>query len=375
MQPGDRLLLRPAALTIAIFVLLVALAAANGSNDVPKGVATLAGAGVARYRTAIAWGTITTLAGALCSLALAGKLTALFSKGIVSATPTPAFALAVLVGAGAWVALATATKLPVSTTHALIGALIGAGLLLSASSVQFAALGTKVVLPLLASIAVAYVLSLLLSLIPLRVPECVCVEVNPSIPGAIAGANGSMAFTTSVGLPVVSVTSGSAQECAAHAGQVNMLAVVNALHWLSSGATSFARGLNDTPKIVAIGAFALVPAGMSTTGVLLTVALAMAVGSLVGGLRVAKRLGEGVVRMSHVEGFKANLTTSVLVGLGATQGLPMSTTHVSTGAIAGAAGRDVARLNRKTLRDFAIAWTVTPIVAALIAVVVYLLAR
>ncbi|MFY9808566.1 MAG: inorganic phosphate transporter, partial [Pseudonocardiaceae bacterium] len=61
--------------------------------------------------------------------------------------------------------------------------------------------------------------------------------------------------------------------------------------------------------------------------------------------------------------------------LGATQGLPMSTTHVSTGAIAGAAGRDVARLNRTTLRDFAIAWTVTPIVAALIAVVVYLLAR
>lgn len=114
---------------------------------------------------------------------------------------------------------------------------------------------------------------------------------------------------------------------------------------------------------------------MSITGVLLTVALAMAVGSLVGGLRVAQRLGEGVVQMSHIEGFKANLTTSVLVGLGATQGLPMSTTHVSTGAIAGAAGRDVARLNRKTLRDFAIAWTVTPIVAAVIAIAVFLLAR
>lgn len=79
--------------------------------------------------------------------------------------------------------------------------------------------------------------------------------------------------------------------------------------------------------------------------------------------------------MSHVEGFKANLTISVLVGLGATQGLPMSTTHVSTGAIAGAAGRELARLNRKTLRDFAIAWTVTPAVAAVVAVIVFLLAR
>ncbi len=361
-------------MTIAIFVLLVALAAANGSNDVAKGVATLAGAGVTRYRTAILWGTVTTLAGALCSLALASKLTALFSKGIVSATPTPAFALAVLVGAGAWVALATATRLPVSTTHALIGALIGAGLLLSAPSVQFAALGTKVALPLLASIAVAYLLSLLLSFIPARMPECVCVEVRPAASEAVPNAEGTMAFT-STGPPAVSVTSGRTQDCPAHASRLRPLSVLNGLHWLSSGATSFARGLNDTPKIVAIGAFALVPAGMPTTGVLLTVALAMAVGSVAGGLRVARRLGEGVVRMSHIEGFKANLTTSVLVGLGATQGLPMSTTHVSTGAIAGAAGREVARLNRKTLRDFAIAWTVTPVVAGVIAVVVFLLAH
>jgi PiT family inorganic phosphate transporter len=56
------------------------------------------------------------------------------------------------------------------------------------------------------------------------------------------------------------------------------------------------------------------------------------------------------------------------VALATATRLPVSTTHVSTGAIAGAAGREVARLNRKTLRDFAIAWTVTPIVAAPIAV-------
>jgi inorganic phosphate transporter, PiT family len=94
----------------------------------------------------------------------------------------------------------------------------------------------------------------------------------------------------------------------------------------------------------------------------------------VGGLRIARRLGEGVVRMSHVEGFKANLSTSLLVGVGANLGLPMSTTHVSTGAIAGSAGRDVGRLNRRTLRDFAIAWTLTPFVAGLVAAGVYLLA-
>ncbi|MEU4293170.1 inorganic phosphate transporter [Kribbella sp. NPDC026596] len=53
------------------------------------------------------------------------------------------------------------------------------------------------------------------------------------------------------------------------------------------------------------------------------------------GGRVARRLGEDVTRLDHVSGLQANLTTAVLVGLGGARGLPMSTTHVSTGAIAG----------------------------------------
>jgi hypothetical protein len=77
--------------TAAILVLALALAAANGANDVPKTVATLAGAGVTRYRTAIAWGTVTTFVGALVSLTFAAELTKLFSKGIFTATPTPEF--------------------------------------------------------------------------------------------------------------------------------------------------------------------------------------------------------------------------------------------------------------------------------------------
>jgi len=80
------------------------------------------------------------------------------------------------------------------------------------------------------------------------------------------------------------------------------------------------------------------------------------------------------VRMDHREGLLANLTTALLVGVGANFGLPMSTTQVSTGAIAGIAGGDTARLNRRTVRDFALAWTVTPLVAALIAGMTYLIA-
>ena len=79
--------------------------------------------------------------------------------------------------------------------------------------------------------------------------------------------------------------------------------------------------------------------------------------------------------MDHVEGFKANLTTATLVGLAANRGLPLSTTQVSSGAIAGTAGAHPSRLNGRTLLDFALAWTVTPLFAALVAAAVFVFLR
>lgn len=361
------------------------MAAANGGNDVPKGVATLAGAGVTRYRTAILWGTAATLAGSLTSLYFAAKLTKLFSKGIVSAAPTPAFALAVLCGAAAWVAVATVARLPVSTTHAIIGALVGAGLLLAPGAVDWSVVAPRVALPLLLSIVLSYVISVLLASLPRRIPECVCVDITPAVQLGFAGSagqggSGAAAFAPSPAprpsMPGLHLETGTVADCRVHAAGTRRIGLnVNGAHWISSGAASFARGLNDTPKIVAVAAFALVPAGMATTEVLLLVAGAMAAGSLVAGIRIARRLGEDVVKLDHVEGFKASVTTAVLVGLAANRGLPLSTTHVSTGAISGAAGTGVSRLNGRTLRDFAMAWTVTPVVAAAVAAGVYLIAR
>jgi PiT family inorganic phosphate transporter len=364
--------------TVVIFLLLAGLAAANGSNDVPKGVATLGGAGVVRYRTAILWGTCATLVGALCSLILAERMTALFSKGIVTAPATDRFAFAVLVGTAAWVALATVARLPVSTTHALVGSLLGAGLLLGGSNVHFGVLRSKVVLPLLASIVAAYALSALLGFaarrMPIAAPRCTCASSGAPPRPVAPGVDDSVLATAHRSTPRVHTDTQG--ECAIHGkAGTRVPDVVNAAHWLSSGAASFARGLNDTPKIVAIGAFALVPAGMTISQVLLVVTLAMAAGSVLGGLRVAHRLGDDVVRMSHVEGLTANLTTALLVGFGAGAGMPMSTTQVSTGAIAGIAGRNVSRLNMRSLRDFLLAWTATPIVAAGIAAISYLFVR
>ncbi|MBB4967464.1 PiT family inorganic phosphate transporter [Saccharothrix violaceirubra] len=294
------------------------------------------------YRVAILWGTAATLVGCVVSLTLATRMTALFSTGIVSVAPTTEFTIAVLVGTTGWVAVATLLRLPVSTTHALVGSLVGAGTMLAADSVRWSALLPKVVQPLLSSVLAAYAVSAALAAL-----------------GRVRRRR--------VDVP------GSARADVARGRVVD--AIVGRAHWATSGLASFARGLNDTPKIVAIGAAALVPAGFATWHILVVVTVAMAVGSLAGGLRIAKRLAEDVVTMSHREGFTANLTTAALVGVGAWAGLPMSTTQVSTGAIAGSAGTAVRRINGKTVRQFAIAWIVTPPFAGTVAALIFLVLR
>ncbi len=123
---------------------------------------------------------------------------------------------------------------------------------------------------------------------------------------------------------------------------------------------------------MAIGIVVLGSRG-STNLLLLAVAGAMFAGSLYAGKRVARVLAENIVRMDHREGLLANVATALLVGLGANLGLPMSTTHVSTGAIAGIAGGNIEGLEWRTVRDLALAWSVTPLVAALIAGGTYLI--
>src|SRR5262245_54710595 len=121
-------------MTFALLVVAVCiLAYANGANDNFKGVATLFGSGTTNYRAALGWGTLTTLLGSLAPLALAtlsGRLLQNFSgAGLVeqSLAGRPEYLTAVACGAGLTVLLATRLGLPVSTTHGLVGALVGAG--------------------------------------------------------------------------------------------------------------------------------------------------------------------------------------------------------------------------------------------------------
>src|SRR5712664_2681516 len=148
-------------LVTLIFLAVCFLAYSNGANDNFKGVASLFGSRTCGYRTAISWATVTTFAGSVAAIFFAQDLLKKFSgKGLVpdALTASPEFLLAVAIGAGATVILATLTGFPVSTTHGLTGALVGAGLVATSGQVNLSVLGKAYVLPVVFSPVIALAL-------------------------------------------------------------------------------------------------------------------------------------------------------------------------------------------------------------------------
>lgn len=358
------------AVTILLFAAILFLAYANGSNDNFKGVATLFGSGVSDYRRALRWATLTTLLGSAAALFLAQGLLAAFSgKGLVPASvlALPAFPVAVGLGAAVTVMLATRLGFPVSTTHALIGALLGAGFLPSAGDVDLGRLWEGMFKPLLASpvLAIAGTLALyplarvLRRRLGLEDNACVCVGREPA-PAPAAGGAALEAY------PAPALSVGEAPACARrYAGRVVGLEVgraVDTLHYMSSGAVSFARGVNDTPKIAAM---LLIAGSLGPHLGVTLVAVLIGIGGLISARRVAETLSHRVTAMSAGQGLIANLVTSTLV-IGASRlGLPVSTTHVSAGALFGI-GAVTGKARWRTITQIVLAWIVTlPLAAAL----------
>ncbi|MFQ6114867.1 MAG: inorganic phosphate transporter, partial [bacterium] len=191
--------------------------------------------------------------------------------------------------------------------------------------------------------------------------------------------NTGAAFGSEEKLEVVNAVVASDSQCGEehpYAFRLN----VDTLHWLSSGAASFARGLNDAPKVVALGISLMIATGNSVGNFnplnFFFVSLGMGLGSYLAGLRVTELLAERVTHMNHSEGFSANLMTAVLVTIAARLGLPVSTTHVSSGAIIGIGLRKGTKgVYWKTVRDMVLAWIVTLPAAGFFAVTAYYILR
>ncbi len=356
-------------MALLILALAGGLAFANGANDNCKGVATLVGFGAVTPRGALLWAAVTTAAGSAVGFLLAHGLLETFRAGSVAggeALP-PVFYAAVLSGAVAWVLFATATGLPVSTTHAITGGLVGAGIWhVGAAQIAWPALGVRFALPLLCgpllSLALVWVAARpLVRLAERWVPRCICVVEQPEVVVLAGGA--------AAAAPRFAVVVDRVENCAVHGALASARggALADTLHWSTAGLVGFARGWNDTPKIAALALVALPPA--SGTGLAFAgLTVAMAAGGLLAGRKVLTTLAHRITAMPLGQSLAASGVSSLLVSLASWQGLPVSTTHVSTGAIVGAGLRlDPSRVRWRTVREIALSWVVTLPAAALVA--------
>ena len=354
------------------------LAYANGANDTFKGVATLFGSRTTDYRKALWWATLTTLAGSCAAVALSGGLVKAFSgKGLVpdALTHDPQFLLSVGVGGAVTVMLATIAGLPISTTHALTGALVGAGLS-AAGAVHASKLGQSFVLPLAVSPLLSFTATgalyplFRLTRRGLGIERQMCLCVDGALPQPVAlQPNGAMALRSSG----MTLSVGQLQACQErYHGRVlgiDAQRILDRLHFFSAGAVSFARGLNDTPKIVAlVVAMQVARAPLSVS--LLAAGLVMAIGGLVNARRVALTMSQRITTMNHGQGFTANLVTALLVLFASRFGLPVSTTHVSCGSLFGL-GAVTGQGSWAAVRSILLAWLVTLPVSAGVAALIY----
>jgi PiT family inorganic phosphate transporter len=310
---------------ILLFLAACFLAYSNGANDNFKGVATLFGSGTTNYRKAITWATVTTFSGAIAAIFLATTLVKNFSgKGLVPDTliQSPEFAISIALGAAITVFLATKIGMPISTTHSLVGALFGSGLVAVGMSFNFTKLGSTFLMPLIVSPLMAAVASFLAYLLLKRIRKLIKFENRK---------------------------------------------VLDTAHFISAGVVSFARGLNDTPKIVGL---LLVINALKIEYGMIAIAVAMAVGGLLNAKKVGEMISKKITPMNSGQGFTANLITGLLVTTASIHGLPVSTTHVSVGSIFGI-GTATKKADIKVIRNILLSWLLTLPIAAICSALVY----
>jgi PiT family inorganic phosphate transporter len=143
--------------------------------------------------------------------------------------------------------------------------------------------------------------------------------------------------------------------------------ILNSAHYLSAGVVSFARGLNDTPKIVGL---LVVINALDIKWGMIAVAVAMAIGGLLNAKKVGEMMSKKITPMNSGQGFTANLITGLLVTTASIHGMPVSTTHVSVGSIFGI-GTVTRKADIKVVRNILLSWLLTLPIAALFSALVY----
>ena len=303
----------------------------SGFHDTANAVATSISTRALSPRLAVLIAAIANLAGAFVTTAVAKTV----GKGIIdSGLATEKTLLAALLGAIAWNLVTWYFGLPSSSTHALIGGLVGAALVQSGSrGVQWHGVWEKVVLPGLASPAIGFAGAFLLIVIIYRV----FFRLSPGV---------------------------------AHRGF--------RLGQLASGTwVAFTHGANDAQKTMGVIALALVTQGNIShfyipTWVKVVAGLTIATGTYAGGWRIIRTLGQRIYKMQPEHGFAAQLAAGSTLYAGTHFGFPISTTHVVTGSVMGAgATRRFSAVRWGVAGNIVGAWLLTLPAAGLVAAALY----
>lgn len=148
---------------------------------------------------------------------------------------------------------------------------------------------------------------------------------------------------------------------------LNLQKLLDFGHFISAGMVSFARGLNDTPKIVAL---LIAIEGLSIQYGMIAVAFGMAIGGLLNARRIAETMGKKITPMSHGQGFAANLVTGFMVIIASRLGVPVSTTHCSVGSLFGI-GLITQKSDKGVVMKILLSWLLTLPAAAILSASAY----
>src|ERR671932_604409 len=318
-------------LLVVVVVVALGFDFTNGFHDTANAIATSVGTRAVTPRVAVLIAAVANLAGAFVTTAVAKNV----AKGLIDANlATQQTLIAALAGAIAWNLLTWWFGLPSSSSHALIGGLVGAALVQSGSKgVLWHGIAHKVVIPALAAPAIAFGAAFCLLLLI----YWVFVWLSPGVANR--------------GFRLGQLASGT---------------------WVA-----FTHGANDAQKTMGVIALALFEAGKIdhfyiTTWVIVAAALAIAAGTYAGGWRIMRTLGQRIFSMEPASGFAAQLSGGTVIYVATHFGFPISTTHAISGSVMGAgATKRFSAVRWGVAGNIVLAWVLTIPAAALVAAALY----
>jgi PiT family inorganic phosphate transporter len=318
---------------LLVVVVIVALGFdfTNGFHDTANAVATSVSTRALSPRLAVSVAAVANLAGAFVTTAVAKTV----GKGIIdTGLANEKTVLAALIGAIAWNLITWWLALPSSSSHALIGGLVGAAIAQSGlSGVQWHGLAHNVAIPAVAAPLIAFLGAFLLLLLI----YWIFVWMSPGV-----------------------------------ANRTFRLGQLGSGTWVA-----FTHGANDAQKTMGVIALALFESGHIShfyipTWVIVSAALAIAAGTYVGGWRIMRTLGQRVIKMEPESGFAAQITAGVTIYAATRLGYPLSTTHVISGSVMGAgATKRLSAVRWGVAGNIVFAWILTIPAAGLVAAALY----